>query len=331
MVAKQKNYSHSALNTQHPTVKGLMLLLLMVCSAFTSVSAQDDDDDDIWRNVNLGEVDYHKQRSYAVRLYGYYRYIDDGRMELFNREFKLYGVYEGIFQLDIRYSKDEDDGALVIVGRDMVHAEKPGRFMDFYELKPYTFLEKARRDTRHFTIDQQGDTSRVYARNKLMGTAVRDTLNHELRMHYNALAPDSAYHINMLIINAWLRNVTADAVYRIDDNSIDYVPQGCLKSIAFDGDIDLNVAGGKNTYHENTVIYVDSVVYMSRDEYRADRRLNNQQRRELSGYTMADIDRLRQKYGVPPLTDEQRRLIEEQRDWDDMYEQWKNSHSSSRQ
>lgn len=292
--------------------------------------AQAQDDNDIWRNVDLGEVDFHKERSYAVRLYGYYRYIDDGYMTAFQREFKLYGMYEGIFQLDIRYNKDEDDGALVIAGRDLVHPDKPGRFMDFYELKPYTFLEKARRDTRHFTIDQQGDTSRVYANNLLAGTAVRDTLNHELRIHYNAIAPDTVQHLNLLIINAHLRNVMADAVYNIEDNSIDYVPQGCLKNVAFDGDIDMTVAGSRNVYHENTIIYVDSVVYMTHDEYRAANRLSKQEQRERSGYTAADIDRLRTKYGVPPLTAEQRRRIEEQQDWDEMYEQWRESHRNNR-
>ncbi len=304
----------------------VLLAITLLSGVMPTYAQHDDDDDDIWRNVNLGEVDYQKQRSYAVRLYGYYRYIDDGYMTLLQREFKLYNVYEGIFQLDIRYSKDEDDGALVIVGRDLVHPEKPGRFMDFYELKPYTFLEKARRDPRHFTIDQQGDTSRVYANNQLAGTAVRDTLNHELRMHYNAIAPDTTLHLNLLILNAHLRNVVADAVYHIDDNSIDYVPQGCLKSVAFEGDIDMTMAGSRDVYHENTIIYVDSVVYMTRDEYRAANRLSEQEQRERSGYTTADIDRLRNKYGVPPLSAEQRRRIEEQQDWDDMYEQWKNSH-----
>lgn len=307
----------------------LFATILFGC-LFIPTSVQAQDDDDIWRNVNLGEVDYQKERSYAVRLYGYYRYTDDGHMTFAQREFKLFGMYEGIFQLDIRYSKDEDDGALVIAGRDLVHPDKPGRFMDFYELKPYTFLEKARRDTRHFTIDQHGDTTLVYANNRLAGTAVRDTLNHELRMHYNALAPDTSLHLNLILVNAKLRNVVADAIYNIEDNDIDYVPQGNLRSVAFEGDIDMTIAGSRDVYHENTIIYVDSVVYMTRDEYRVANRLSRQQQRERSGYTAADIDRLRTKYGVPPLTAEQRRRIEEQQDWDEMYEQWKETHRNNR-
>lgn len=45
--------------------------------------------------------------------------------------------------------------------------------------------------------------------------------------------------------------------------------------------------------------------------------------RQQSGYTVSDIDRLRQKLGVPPLSAEQKNKIEDQRDWDDQHELWK--------
>lgn len=309
----------------------LFLILLMLSAAWTGVTpvcAQGGDD--IWRDVNLGEVDFQKQRSYAVRLYGYYRFTDDGVSYYSDREHQYYCMYEGIFQLDIRYSKDEDDGALVIAGRNLVHPDQEGRFMEFYELKPYTFLEKARRDTKHFTIDAQGDTTRVYDHYGLAGTAVRDTLQQELRISYNAIAPDTALNINLVILKAHLSTVMADAVYRIDDNDISYVPQGNLKSAKFNGNIDMTTAGMRVVYHEQTELYIDSVVYMSRNEYREANRLSKREQRERSGYTAADIDRLRVKYGVPPLSDEQKRRIEEQQDWDDMYEQWQTTRGSRR-
>lgn len=293
--------------------------------------AQDDDDEDIWRKVDLGEVDFQKERSYAVRLFGYYRYTDDGVSYYSNREHQYFCMYEGIFQLDIRYSKDEDDGALVIVGRDLVHPEREGKFMDFYELTPHTFLEKARRDTRHFTLDERGDTTLVNYRYGLAGTAIRDTANHELRIKYNAIAPDTALNINLLIMKAHLSTVNADAVYRIDDNDIDYVPQGNLKQVKFDGNIDMSLEGMRCVYREVTDIYIDSVAYMTRDEYRAANRASKQQQRKQSGYTVSDIDRLRHKYGVPDLTDKQKRRIEEQQDWDDMYEQWLKTKSQKKQ
>jgi hypothetical protein len=304
------------------TIFRILFAAILFGGLFIPDYAQAQDDDDIWRNVNLGEVDFQKERSYAVRLYGYYRYIDDGVSYYAEREHQYFAMYDGIFQLDIRYSKDEDDGALVIAGRDLVHPEKEGKFMDFYELTPHTFLEKARRDTRHFTLEEQGDTTRVNYRYGLAGMAVRDTLNHELRMTYNAIAPDTSMTLNLLLLRAHLSTVNAEAVYRIDDNDIDYVPQGNLKQVKFNGRIDMSMAGVRYVYDESTEIYIDSVVYMTHDEYRAANRMSKQLQRAASGYTTADIDRLRQKYDVPALTDKQRRRIEEQQDWDDMYEQW---------
>lgn len=295
-----------------------------------------DDDDDIWRKVKLGELDFKKARNHCVRLYAYYRYTDDGEAFIGNRQQKLYRVYEGICQLDIRYNRDEDDGADIIVGRDLVHPDRPGHFMDFYELKPYTFLEKARRDPKRYTMTTAGDTTRVYTKLGLAGTAVRDTARQELHMSYNALSPDTAYSINLLILKARLSNVLADAVYRLDDNEVSYVPQGNLKRVVFDGDIvlespmtvaDDNVTGDKGptreVFREHTEIYVDSVVYMTRDEYRAVKKQSMDRQRQQSGYTVSDIDRLRQKLGVPPLSAEQKNKIEDQRDWDDQYELWK--------
>ena len=311
--------------------KRLLLVLLVMTGAGGSVTTgcAQGGDDDIWRDVNLGEVDYQKERNYAVRLYGYYRYVDDGISYFSNHEFKLYHFYEGIFQLDIRYNKNEDDGALVIAGRNLVHPDREGRFMEMYELKPFTFLEKARRDPRHFTLESQGDTTRVFDRHGLAGTAITDTTQHELHISYNALAPDTTLTINLLIVKARLSSLMADAVYRIDDNDYDHVPQGNLKRIVFESDIDMQTMSNKGVhsqYHELTELYVDSVVYMTYNEYRAAKRLSEQEQRERSGYTAADIDRLRQKYDVAPLSDEQRRRIEEQQDWDDMYEQWLKTH-----
>ena len=50
-----------------------------------------------------------------------------------------------------------------------------------------------------------------------------------------------------------------------------------------------------------------------------------EERRKQAGYTDADIDRLKQKLGVPPLSAEIMQRIEDQRDWDDEYELWKES------
>ena len=306
-----------------------LLLLFLGGDLTTPVQAQTDDDD-IWRSVKLGEMDFQKKRSYAVRLYGFYRFTDDGIALYDKREHQYYCMYEGIFQLDIRYSRDEDDGALVIVGRDLVHPEKDGKFMDFYELKPYTFLEKAHRDKQNFTLDTQGDTTRVSCRYGLAGIAVRDTARQELRIDYNALAPDTAMNVNLLVLRGHLSNVHANAVYRIDDFDTDYVPQGNLKEVKFDGNIDMTIGSARFIYRELTELYVDSVVYMTRDEYRAANRLSKKEQRAQSGYTAADIDRLRDKYGVAPLTETQRRRIELQQDWDDMYEQWRKTRNKEK-
>ena len=321
--------------------KKLLLLLCFMATGLTSpVIAQttDDEDEDIWRRVDLGGLDYQKAKNHCVRLYAYYRFTDDGVAYFGDRETKLYRVYEGICQLDIRYSRDEDDGADIIVGRDLVHPEKPGHFMDFYELKPYTFLEKALRDPKRYTVEAVGDTTRVYTKLGLAGIAVKDTARHELRMTYNALSPDTAYSINLLIVKARLSHVDTEAIYRIDDNDVSYVPQGNLKRVLFEGDITLDspISGSmptstttsdsrgpiKERFHERTEIYVDSVVYMTRDEYRAMRRQSLDTQRAHSGYTIDDIDRLRTKLGVPPLTSQQQERIDAQRDWDDEYELW---------
>ena len=296
----------------------------MLCGWMTA-GAQNDEQD-IWKQVDLKGLDYEKPRNYCQRLCVFYRYYDDGMTYTEDREKKLYRIYEGICELDIRYKKDYDDGATVMVGRNLVHPERDGEFVDFYELKPYTFLEKARRDPKHFSIESQGDTTRVYHEDKLAGLAVRDTLNRELHISYNALAPDTALSINLFIIKARLTHVDADAVYRIDDAEIDYVPQGQLKRIVFDGDITLTVGmGGKSVreeFHERTELYVDSVAYLTQDEYKADRKLSLEERRKRSGYQLADIDRLKQKLGVPPLSAATKARIEEQRDWEDAFEQW---------
>ena len=117
-----------------------------------------------------------------------------------------------------------------------------------------------------------------------------------MHMSYNALSPDTAYSINLLILKARLSNVQADAVYRLDDNEVSYVPQGNLKRVVFDGDIvlespmtvaDDNVTGDKGptreVFREHTEIYVDSVVYMTRDEYRAVKKQSMDRQRQQSG------------------------------------------------
>lgn len=330
-----------ALSRHHgKLIRRAAALLTVALMAATAALAQDDDaDGDIWRQVQLQGLDYKKAKNHCVRLYAYYRYTDDGVAFFGDRKDQLYRVYEGICSLDIRYSRDEDDGADVICGRNLVHPDQQGHFMDFYELKPYTFLEKARREPKRYTIETQGDTTRVYTRLGLAGTAVRDTVARQLRIRYNALSPDTAQSINLLILKGHLSHVDADAVYDMDDASIDYVPQGNLRRMVFDGDIVIAATVGVNMsidrrgetvsgvrlreeFHEHTEIYVDSVVYMTRDEYRADRKLTAAERRRRSGYADADIDRLRRKLGVPPLSDAQRKRIEDQRDWDDMMEQW---------
>lgn len=322
----------------HGRLIGSIVALLAMMSMTTTATAQDDDGDgNIWRQVELQGLDYRKARNHCVRLYAYYRYTDDGVAYFDDRKDQLYRVYEGICSLDIRYSRDEDDGADIVCGRNLVHPDQEGHFMDFYELKPYTFLEKARREPKRYTIETQGDTTRVYTRRGLAGTAVRDTAARQLRLHYNALSPDTAKSINLLIVKGHLSHVVADAVYDMDDVAVDYVPQGNLRSVVFDGDVVIattvsasverhgdTVSGARlrEEFHEHTEIYVDSVVYMTRDEYRADRQLTVAERRRRSGYTDADIDRLRLKLGVPPLSDAQRKRIEDQRDWDDMMEHW---------
>ena len=164
-----------------------------------------------------------------------------------------------------------------------------------------------------------------------------DTASQELRIDYNALAPDTSFTINILLAKVHLSHVDAHAVYRLEDTAVDYVPQGNLKYISFEGDMDASLysfiplspdESGKSgalrmRYHDRTEFYVDSVVYMTRSEYNADRRLTSQDRRQRCGYTASDIDRLKQKLGVPPLTSAVLQRIEDQRDWDDEFSQWR--------
>jgi len=298
-------------------------MVAVAMMAAMNVQAQTEDED-IWKEFKLDGVDYQKKRSYCMRIYGYYRYVDDGTGNINGREHKLYRVHEGICELDVRYSKDEDDGARVMVGRNLVHPDKKGDIMDFYELKPYTFMEKARKMPKVYTIEEQGETSRVYTKGRLCGTVTKDAQREEMYMEYDALAPDTSLSLNLLLAKARLSNVQANAVYQIEEG-IDYVPQGNLKRVVFDGHLDLSLLAGKarEVFNERTELYVDSVVYMTKAEFRADKRLTMQERRERAGYTDADIDRLKLKLGVPPLSEKIRQRIEEQRDWDDQYELWR--------
>ena len=303
---------------------GLLLLLLCFLVSMPAKAQTTTEEDDIWKEFKLDGVDYQRKRSYCMRLYGFYRYIDDGIAYISGRHHKLYRVHEGICELDVRYSKEEDDGAKIMVGRDLVHPDQKGEMMDFYELKPYTFLEKARKMPKVYTIEELGDITRVYTKGGLIGTVTKDRQKQEMHMSYNALAPDTSLAFNIIIAKAKLTNVMADAVYQMEEG-IDYVPQGNLKRIVFDGNVNLNLLMGqaREIFNEHTEIYVDSVVYMTKDQFRADKRLNMQERRERAGYTDADIDRLKQKLGVPPLSVEVKQRIEDQRDWDDEYELWK--------
>lgn len=300
------------------------LLLLLLCLTVCIPMQAQTDDDDIWKEFKLEGVNYQKKRSYCMRIYGYYRYVDDGIAHIKDRQHKLYRVHEGICELDVRYSRDEDDGARIMVGRDLVHPDMNGEIMDFYELKPYTFLEKARKMPKVYTIDEQGNTTRVYTKGRLCGTITKDAQHEEMYMKYDALAPDTSMSINILLVKAKLSNVQADAVYQLEEG-IDYVPQGNLKRVVFDGSIDLNLLAGtaREVFKERTELYVDSVVYMTKAQFRADKRLTMEERRKQAGYTDADIDRLKQKLGVPPLSAEIMQRIEDQRDWDDEYELWK--------
>lgn len=310
----------------------VLLLAAVACCLCAGAQNNDDDDEDIWRHVDLNELDYQRSKSYCQRLYCYYRFIDDGMEYITTREKdmqkKLYRVYEGICELDIRYDKDEDEGAEVMVGRNLVHPDEQSKFIDFYELKPYTFLEKARKTPRHFTLETRGDSTLVYTKRGLAGTAYKDTENQLLYLDYNAIAPDTTVSVNLLIVKARLNRAHAKAVYWYDETTENYVPQGNLKHIFFDGDMEFNSPsiGGKSVkevFNEYTEIYVDSVAYLTRDEYKADRRTTLAERRKRCGYTDADIDRLKQKFNVSPLTPAQLGRIEEQRDWDEQYEQWR--------
>jgi hypothetical protein len=307
-----------------------ILAIALCCLCCISAQAQTA----IYGEVRLDQFDFNKERNYCVRLFGYYRTEDDGRMQMADREKRLYRIHEGICAMDVRYKKDYDDGAVLIVGRNLVHPEQEPDNMSFYELTPYNFLEKARKDEKHFSIQTHGDSSRVYVKKELVGTAVADTVKHELRMRYNALAPDTALSINLLILSAKLTNVMADAVYRMEDNDIRYVPQGDLKYIVFEGDISMEVHGSTKanleTFHERTEFYVDSVIYMTKTEYKADKKLTTQQRAEKTHYSVKDIDRLKQKLNVPPLSRRQRVRIEEQRDWEDQYAQMKEADKTTK-
>ena len=318
-------------NKQERPSTAWIVALLLCFVASMPVKAQTAADDDIWKEFKLDGVDYQKKRSYCMRLYCYYRYVDDGIAYIGDREHKLYRVHEGICELDVRYSKEEDDGAQIMVGRDLVHPDKKGEMMDFYELKPYTFLEKARKMPKVYTIEEQGDITRVYTKGRMCGTITKDPQREEMYMNYDALAPDTSLSINLLIVKAKMSNVQANAVYQLEEG-IDYVPQGNLKRIVFDGSLDLNLLAGKarEIFNERTEFYVDSVVYMTKDQFRADKRLTMKERRERAGYTDADIDRLKLKLGVPPLSDEIKQRIEDQRDWDDEYELWKKTRKTEK-
>lgn len=306
------------------------LLSAICCCCNFSAQAQKA----IYGEVRLDQFNFTKEKNYCLRLYGYYRTEDDGWAQMHDRELKLYRIYEGICAMDVRYKKDYDDGAVLIVGRNLVHPERMPRTMDFYELGPYNFLEKARKDEKNYSVVTRNDTSLVYTKRGNIGYAVADTANHELRMHYNALAPDTAYSLNLLILSGKLRNVMADAVYRMESNDITYVPQGDLKHIVFEGDVTLEVntttIGNIETFRERTEFYVDSVVYMTEKEYKADKKLTTQQRMEKTHYSGKDIDRLKQKHNVPPLSARQQARIEEQRDWEDQYEQMKEADKASK-
>ena len=224
-------------------------------------------------------------------------------------------------------------------GRNLVHPDGHANpdDIEYWQLRPYTFLEKARRLPKTYTLETSGDTTRVFTKRGLAGVAVRDTASQELRIDYNALAPDTSFTINILLAKVHLSHVDAHAVYRLEDTAVDYVPQGNLKYISFEGDMDASLysfiplspdESGKSgalrmRYHDRTEFYVDSVVYMTRSEYNADRRLTSQDRRQRCGYTASDIDRLKQKLGVPPLTSAVLQRIEDQRDWDDEFSQWR--------
>lgn len=305
----------------------LWALLTLLAAMWGLPSLAQTADDEIWREIDLEEMNYQRPKNYCQRLYGYYRYIDDGNFQFKGRMHKLYRVSEGIFELDIRYSKEADDGAVVLVGRDLVHPDKPGKFMDFYELKPYTFLEKARKLPKLYRLETSGDTTRVYTKRKLAGTVVKDTKRQQLHMKYDALAPDTAININVLILKAHLSNVQADAHYWYDETSEDYVPQGNLLRANFDGRIDMYAMGAHEVFNEYTELYIDSVAYFTRDEYKAEKKFSAKERRERRGLTDADIDRMKQKLGVPPLSAKVLNRIEEQRDWDEEYELWKATHS----
>ncbi len=288
----------------------------------------------IYGEVKLDNFNYDKEKNYCMRLYGYHRCTHDGWAQVKDREAKLYRIYEGVSAMDVRYKKEYDDGAELIVGRNLVHPEQAPMKMGFYELKPYTFLEQARKDGKLYKVDTQGDTTRIYTKHGLAGTAVRDTARHELHMRYNALAPDTTWSLNLLIIKGSLTNLMADAVYSAEDNDVDYVPQGALKRIIFEGDITISVSGNNEEhmeiFHERTEFYVDSVAYLTKDEYKTSQRMSKQQRREQSHYTEADIDRLKKKYGVPDLTPQQRARIEEQLDWEEEFAHMKEAEKSSK-
>lgn len=308
------------------------ILWIIIAAVTSSVTATAQvADDDIWREVDLSDVDFQKSKNYCMRMYGYYRYIDDGIGHVTDRELSIYRVYEGIFELDVRYGKTEDDGADIVVGRDLVHPEQPGHFMDFYELTPFTFLEKARRLPKKYSLETRGDSTFVTCKTGLAGYAVKDDARRELRMVYNALAPDTMLSLNLLFAKAKLRNANAEAVYEIDDTGVEYVPQGNLKKIIFEGDMQVQVLSmAQEDFHEYTELYVDSVVYMTKDEYKASMKLGKKKRFEQTGYTDADIDRLKLKFGVKPLSDAVMQRIEEQRDWDEQYELWKEVRKSEK-
>ena len=320
-------------------MKQLLPLAIAALLALSTPASAQATDDDIWREMDLSEVDIQREKDHCLRLYCYYRFIEDGGEYFGGRKRQVYDVYEGICQMDVRYTKKWDDGIQVIAGRNLVHPDgnTSPEDIDYWQVKPYTYLEKARRLPKKYTLETTADTTRVYTHRGLSGVAVRDTARRELVIDYNALAPDTSMTINIVLANVHFSRIDAHAVYRLDDAAIDYVPQGNLKHISFEGDIDgalypqIRVSADESgrsaamrfLYHDRTEFWVDSAVYLSRADYNASRRLTAQQQRDRSGYTAADIDRLKAKLGVPPLSADVLQRIEDQRDWDDEFAQWR--------
>lgn len=251
--------------------------------------------------VPMREVVLEKPKSHCLKLTGYYREMTlnvDTAGQVPPVDQYEYGV------MQIYLFSDGSKAVKVY----------PSRYFDVWSsmglstpisLRSTSFIEAVKANKR-YTLGDAGGYQNIYRDSILMGTIRRDTVSRTIRVDYDYMAPDTLHEGHILLFKYLLREAKCNLVYR--QTPYDRVAQSSLLSYRFSASVWLKAFGKVWNQWSFSEFYPDSAVYLTKEEYKADRRIAKSHHGQQ--LTQEELAQYAAKLSVPPLAAEMQQMIE---------------------